>query len=141
MAGLMGLHLLSTVLLLTCAVSSLLFAPVFQAATQDRKSFKSQENVITNPQILAGEWRVGEVFESTFNSFLQGRHLAISTCIGMAVGPFKAREGPRELVTSTPHQSRGKTQPATQRAHPWASTRCHTRWFINHRPPELTGTP
>lgn len=69
----MGLHLLPTVLLLTRAVSSLLFALVFQAATQDRKSFKSQENVITNPQILAGEWRVGEVSESTFNSFFQGQ--------------------------------------------------------------------
>lgn len=74
LAGLRGFHLLATLLLLTCAVSSLLFAPIFQAATQDRKWFKSQENVITNPQILAGEWRVGEVSESTFNSFFQRQH-------------------------------------------------------------------
>lgn len=69
-----GVSPLTKVLLLTCALSSLLFAPIFQAAAQDRKWFKSQENVITNPQILAGDWRVGEVSESTFNSFFQGHY-------------------------------------------------------------------
>lgn len=73
-AGLTGLHVSLPVSLLTCAVSSLLFVAAFQAATKDRKSFKSQENVITNPQILAGEWRVGEVSGSAFNSFFQGQN-------------------------------------------------------------------
>jgi len=73
-AGLTGLHLSSLAALLTRAVSSPSSAPVLQAAAKDRKSFKSQEKAITDPQILAGEWRAGEVSASAFNSFFQSEN-------------------------------------------------------------------